>query len=147
MSGPKVVHKPTFPSRHLKAVAPPVPVPPPGYVDPPRTSNAKAHYGWGSKRVGAFWAVHYVSFAALLLTALVGAWFVYDRYHMAETQLGYAALGADLCRQPLLTVVEAPCTSGDLACFTEPQQALLKRYEAQARGANEWRAERCLPLL
>jgi hypothetical protein len=109
MSGPKVVHKPTFPSRHLKAVAPPVPVPPPGYVDPPRTSNSKAHYGWGDKRVGAFWAVHYVSFAALLLTALVGAWWVYDKLPPCRNEVGVCAArggpvpatAADRCRGSL----------------------------------------------
>ena len=40
MSGPKVVHKPTFPSRHLK---PPIPKAPPGVVEPLRLGKARAH--------------------------------------------------------------------------------------------------------
>jgi hypothetical protein len=74
---------------------------------------------------------------------VAGASYLILQHH--ERQL--AVIGAEICTRPLMTVVEAPCTSGDLACFTEPQQALLKRYEEQARGHNKWQAERCLPLM
>jgi hypothetical protein len=140
---------PQFPSRHLKPVPvkPPPPVPPPGHVEPVRTKNAKAHYGWGDGKVAAFWTVHYASIIALALTAIAAVWWLYQRYHLAETELAYAQIGYEVCREPLLTVPEYTCEAGALDCFTKPQAAVLERMKIQAAAVNKWRAERCLPLM
>ena len=139
MSGPKVVHKPTFPSRHLK---PPIPKAPPGVVEPLRLGKARAHPVGDRMGTALSWGI-------LILCMVLGVFF-WERIrdaagwvHMSVADRGYAQLGADLCRQPLLTVPEYQCES----CFSTEQELLIQRYEAQARGANEWRAERCLPLL
>ena len=153
MSRPKVTRSaqpgPQFPSRHLKPVPlkPPPPVPPPGQVEPVRTRNAKAHYGWGDRKVAAFWTVHNAAVIALAFTALPGAWWVYEQFHLAANEVAYARIGYELCREPLLSVPEYTCAGNDLDCFTRAPEAIIKRYEAQARAVNEWRAERCLPLM
>lgn len=94
-----------------------------------------------------------LSWGILIVCIAMGAFF-YQRIldaagwvHLQASERAYAELGADLCRQPLLTVPEYTCTAGELDCYTVGQEAVIRRYEAQARGANEWRAERCLPLL
>lgn len=158
MPGPKITRSaqpkpgPQFPSRHLKPVPvakPPVPKPPPGYADPTpvKAKHAKAHYGWGDGKVLAFWTFHNASVIALALTAIAAGWWIYNRYHMAEAELAYARIGYEVCREPLLTVPEYTCEAGALGCFTQPQEAVLERMKIQASAVNEWRAERCLPLM
>ena len=132
-------HKPTFPIRKPTLVA----AAQADQVSPINAAKVRPHptrHGWLMWGIMALCAIMGILFRDAIVA---GASYVILQHH--ERQL--AVIGADICTRPLLTVVEAPCTSGDLACFTEPQQALLKRYEEQARGHNLWQAESCLPLM
>jgi len=59
----------------------------------------------------------------------------------------YVDLGRETCKRPLMTIPEYTCTAGELDCFTVAQEAVIKRYEAQARAHNLWQAESCIPLM
>lgn len=133
---PKPRHQPGFPERQ----------PAQTNLTPINRERVKAHYVNAAGYHGFFWAQK-VTFLALALTLMAAAWWIYDRYHMAETQLAYAQIGAEMCREPTLTIPEYTCEVGALDCFTVPQQAVIERMKLQAQGVNEWRAKRCLPLM
>ena len=133
---PKARHQPGFPDREPAVTN----------LTPINRDKVKAHYVGAAGYHGVWW-LQKVSFLALALTLMAAAWWIYQRYHMAETQLAYAQIGAEMCREPTLTVPEYACEAGALDCFTVPQAAVLERMKEQARGVNEWRAERCLPLM
>lgn len=130
---------PQFPSRHLKAVAKPAAPP----VEPINTVRVKAHYtthGW------LMWGIMGLCMAmgALFSQQIIGA-VQWVRIEANERTL--AEIGREVCQTPLLTVPEYTCTVGELDCWTVPQEAVIKRYEQQARARNLWQAERCVPLM
>jgi len=83
------------------------------------------------------------------LCAVLGVFFsqqiiaAYNWVRIETNERAYAEVGQDMCLMPILTVQERNCEN----CFSTDQELLLERYEAQARGFNKWRAERCLPLM
>lgn len=133
---PKPRHQPGFPDRQ----------PAKSNLVPINRDGLKVHDVGPVGFHGAWW-FQKVTFLALALTLMAAAWWLYDRYHMAEVQLAYAQIGAEMCREPTLTVPEYDCEAGALGCFTIPQEAVLERMKEQAAAVNEWRAERCLPLM
>lgn len=121
---------------------PPVPRAPPGIVEPINRSKARAHYV--GPRLGKVlsWGILFLCMAIgiVFYRSILGA---AEWVHLEASERGYADLGQDVCLMPLLAAPEYTCTD----CFDTEQDLLIQRYEAQARGFNEWRAERCLPLM
>ena len=87
------------------------------------------------------------------LCAVLGIFFsqqiiaVVSWVHLQASERAFVDVGRDACLQPLLHVPEYTCTIGAADCFTVPQEAVIKRYEQQARERNLWQAERCIPLM
>jgi hypothetical protein len=135
---PKPPHKPNFPKRDpAKIHTLPLATPPNHQALHIHTPRKFSFLSWGILGV------------CILIGAFTYRWFIaaYEYVHFQADERALAVLAKEYCTRPLLTVVEAPCTTGELDCFTEPQAALLKRYELQARGENLWRAEQCMPLM
>lgn len=124
-----VPHKPTFPVRE----------PAKTNLEPINRDRVKAVY---TKQGWLMWGI-------MILCMVMGVFFweqirgAYNWVRLEAHEREYAALGQDVCLMPILTVPERQCEN----CFSTDQDLLIQRYEAQARGFNEWRAERCIPLM
>ena len=132
-------HKPTFPVRKPKLVK----AAEAANVVPVNTGKVRAHYtrqGWLMWGIMGLCAVLGVFFSQQILAA-------YNWVRIESNERVYTDLGRDLCARPLMTVPEYTCTVGELDCFTVPQEAVIKRYEEQARAHNLWQAESCIPLM
>jgi hypothetical protein len=108
-------------------------------VAPINAGKVKAHYtrqGWLMWGIMGLCAVLGVFFSQQVIAA-------YNWVRMETNERAYAKVGQDMCLMPILTVQERNCEN----CFSTDQELLIQRYEAQARGFNKWRAERCLPLM
>jgi hypothetical protein len=112
-------------------------------VEPINTGKVKAHYtrqGWLMWGIMGLCAVLGIFFSQQIIAA--AQW-----VHLQTSERAYVDIGRDACLQPLLHVPEYTCTIGAADCFTVPQEAVIKRYEQQARERNLWQAERCVPLM
>lgn len=98
--------------------------------------TVRTRHGWLMWGIMGLCAVLGVFFSQQIIAA--AQW-----VHLQASERAHAEIGQELCVMPLLTVQERDCDN----CFSTEQDLLLQRYEAQARGFNEWRAERCLPLM
>jgi hypothetical protein len=108
-------------------------------VIPVNASKIKPHrtrHGWLMWGIMGLCAVLGVFFSQQVIAA-------YNWVRIETNERAYAEVGQDMCLMPILTVQERNCEN----CFSTDQELLLERYEAQARGFNKWRAERCLPLM
>ena len=137
---PAKPHKPKFPIRKpalVKAAEAQT-------VTPINATRVKAHYTRHGGKI--MWGI-------MALCAMMGVFFsqqilaAYEWVRLESNERTFAELGRDTCKQPLLTAPEYTCTAGELDCFTIPQEAVIKRYEQQARERNLWQAENCIPLI